>query len=146
MDLVFTWSISFSYKRKSTPRVRSASFGDGYEQRVPDGINNNPAMWDVVVQGPPQCLDAPEKFLDDRAGSDAFYWVSPRGQLLRVVCRSYERDDSTAANGTITGTFEQVFDGSLTADSVGLMFDNLPLGTPSTGRTGRMFDEVLIGA
>jgi phage-related protein len=114
MDYVFTWPISFDYEDDENPRVYRAAFGEGYEQNTPAGINNNPGSWNVLVQGTPDYLDAPDKFLGDRGASQAFYWTTPRGQLIRVLCRSWKRRDMTVAYGQISATFEQTFDGSPT--------------------------------
>src|ERR1700761_9317680 len=36
----FTWKSNYKFDNTSTPRVKQIQFGDGYSQRVPDGINN----------------------------------------------------------------------------------------------------------
>jgi phage-related protein len=112
MDYVFTWPVSFDYEDDENPRVYRAAFGEGYEQNTPAGINSNPASWNVTIQGPPSYLDKPQRFLRMQGASSPFFWITPRGDLLRVLCRSWKRRDSTAANGQITATFDQVFDGA----------------------------------
>lgn len=37
----FKWKVKPDMKKEFEPRVKSVKFGDGYEQRRPDGINNN---------------------------------------------------------------------------------------------------------
>ena len=37
----FFWSPSYNVSVSHAPSVKSISFGDGYEQRIKDGINNN---------------------------------------------------------------------------------------------------------
>lgn len=37
----FKWKVKPDMKKEFEPRVKSVKFSDGYEQRRPDGINNN---------------------------------------------------------------------------------------------------------
>ena len=38
----------FGASRKSQPNVRKVQFGDGYEQRLTYGLNQNPRVWDLT--------------------------------------------------------------------------------------------------
>lgn len=96
-----------------TPRVRTVKFGDGYEQRVASGINNQPQVWkisfskrgDTDVQG---VYD----FLVARAGVEAFEWT-PRGEASprKFVCRKWSRkfDHYDVVQG-LSFTLEEVFE------------------------------------
>ena len=37
----FFWSPSYNISTSHSPRIKAIQFGDGYEQRLKDGINNN---------------------------------------------------------------------------------------------------------
>ena len=39
---------NLSNRKSHTPRLLTAQFGDGYEQRMPDGINHNPIRWSLT--------------------------------------------------------------------------------------------------
>lgn len=49
LDL-FTYIPSWSTPLTTTPRILTAQFGDGYAQRVPDGLNTQPATYAVRFQ------------------------------------------------------------------------------------------------
>lgn len=70
-------------------RVQSVSFGDGYEQRRPGGINTVRRVWSLQWSN----LDLWQKdalidFLIDRKGVNAFLWQVPgSGDEYQVVCK-----------------------------------------------------------
>lgn len=75
------------------PKVRAAKFGDGYEQRVPEGINNNLQKWSMAfTKRSGTDVDAVYDFLEARGGWESFDWT-PRGEATarRFVCRKWNR-------------------------------------------------------
>jgi phage-related protein len=54
----FSYTPDFGATKKSQPAVRTAKFGDGYEQRVQFGINQNPKILGSCV-GQPQPIQLP---------------------------------------------------------------------------------------
>lgn len=62
-------------KADSKPRVLVASYGDGYEQRVANGINNVAESWNLTWKNR-TTADANKitKFLEDQGGVTAFDW------------------------------------------------------------------------
>ena len=50
----FTWQPDWKMKRKKKPNVNVIKFGDGYEQRQQNGINNNLRTYDVTFTGAEQ--------------------------------------------------------------------------------------------
>ncbi len=95
-----------------TFRVLRAQFGDGYEQRSPDGLNSVRRSWTVTwsVIGAEE-KDALMSFLTQMGGVQSFFWTMPDTlEMVRVTC-----DDPTAtydsfSNHTVTGTFREVFE------------------------------------
>lgn len=104
----FTWKPSTAPKTVDT-KIRSSAFGDGYEQRVPDGINSISKKWSLSFVGPIAYIDAIDAFLEARGGHESFDWTDPRGNVVRVVCQSWSSDPSlglTAAS--LTAVFRKV--------------------------------------
>lgn len=105
----FTYTPSFGAARKRAPRALVARFGDGYEQRVGDGINVDLHMWDVAFQNRSGTdADAIETFFALKAGVTAFTWTPAGGSEITVVCREWHRSFAETNKNTITATFEQV--------------------------------------
>ena len=59
-------------------RVRSVQYGEGYQQRSPDGLNARAITWQLVFTGLQKADgDELEAFFDARAGWDAILWTPP---------------------------------------------------------------------
>lgn len=107
----FTWVASYDPQQETTPRVRRAQFGDGYEQRVADGINSVPAVWDLEFNLRDTTeADAIAAFLLARGGIEAFDWTPPFGASGKYVCRSWRRRQAPGNWHYLTARFEQVFE------------------------------------
>lgn len=91
------------------PRVRTAAFGDGYEQRVADGINAAPKSWSLTFVRPTTEADAILAFLAARNGSEAFDWTDPDAAAGKYVCRDWSSSLIGPFAKSINATFEQVF-------------------------------------
>jgi hypothetical protein len=55
--------------KSSAPTVRSTKFGDGYEQRVRFGLNQDPKEWTLEWNVTETVADEIETFLEARAGA-----------------------------------------------------------------------------
>jgi phage-related protein len=102
----------FGAQKQSQPIVNSVKFGDGYEQRVTIGINQNPKKWDLTWSAKSNSdAAAIEAFFDARGGVENFTWT-PLGSATayKWICRSWSRQLEYADINTITATFEQVFE------------------------------------
>ena len=91
------------------PRVRAAAFGDGYEQRVGDGINNAPRIWALTFTRPTVEADEILAFFEARNGVEAFDWAPPYGAAGRFVVREWKSRMISDVAKSISATFEQVF-------------------------------------
>lgn len=89
----FTWTPDFGAKAVYKPRVRVASFGDGYEQRQADGINARNDTWDLQFDNRDDSETAAIlTFLAARAGVEAFDWTPPTEVTsIRVKCAEWSR-------------------------------------------------------
>ena len=107
----FTWVPDNGSPTTFKPRILSGRFGDGYEQRVKDGINNNPAEKKLTFSA--QTLserNAIMDFLSARGGVEAFNFTDYSGVTGVYVCKEWEESPTSAAAYHITATFEQVFE------------------------------------
>lgn len=92
-----------------TPKVRTAVFGDGYQQRVGDGINTLPRKWSLTFTRRTADIDAIEEFLTDAGGIESFSWTPPSGLPGLWICKSWVRNLPHTAAQSISATFEEVF-------------------------------------
>ena len=106
-DETFTWAVRTGDSGQIDFKVRAASFGDGYQQLVGDGINSKRAKWPVTVIGTLMEVQPVIDFLDRHGGAKAFLWTSPIGVQGRYVCASYVPKRGAGSIVTLTATFEQ---------------------------------------
>ena len=106
----FIWLPSADPQASIKFAVRTASFGDGYEQTVKSGLNSKKSEWPLSfwVRG----AEAVEiiGFLDRHAGAKSFYWqppLAPAPLLFKVD--EYNHSPGQGDNHTITATFKQSF-------------------------------------
>lgn len=94
------------------PKVLRVSFGDGYEQRIPDGLNNIKRSWSLTYQKKTSDIDTIEAFLKVTKGAAAFTWTPPRGDVGNwiVSAEGWTRDVANYGYEKITVTFEEVFE------------------------------------
>lgn len=106
---MFVWKPARRPFRTRKPRVKSIRFGDGYEQRFPDGLNTMLASWELAFRCRSRSVaDAIDDFLYAQAGADAFDWTDPLGNAGKYICREWRRDEIGRGLAVITATFEQV--------------------------------------
>lgn len=107
----FSYTPDFGLNISKSPRVKIAKFGDGYEQRVADGINTNAATYSLAFNARSDSEAAGIiAFLDARAGVEAFDWTTPDGVTGKFVCSDYNRTMSRYNINNVTATFRQVFE------------------------------------
>ena len=105
--------------RTITPKTFTANFGDGYEQRVADGINSIKETYALSFATRPKAeIDDIVAFLDTKAGVTAFTLVLPDTnnttrsgeEDVKVVCRShnvvYNYDNFYTLNVQLEKVFE----------------------------------------
>jgi phage-related protein len=108
----FTWTPDFRAQKQSKPTVTPIKFGDGYEQRVSNGINTNSGTFSLQFSNREVAeIDAIEAFLDARAAVESFDYTPPRSATaIKVVCREWSRVTESATMDSLSAKFEQVFD------------------------------------
>ena len=104
----FHWRPQNSSTTSVSPKVRVIKFGDGYEQRIQDGINNDLRSYNVTFVGLFDDITLIDEFLTRQGGVHSFKWCEPNThKTIKVVCRSWSSTSNGAAK-TITATFEEV--------------------------------------
>ena len=109
---IFTYIPSTSFSADSTPKVLTAKFGDGYSQRVADGINTIKKEWNLSFSN--RSLEdalAIEAFFVARKGVEAFTWT-PVGEAtaVSVIASSWKEVYTSPITRTITAKFEIVYE------------------------------------
>ena len=103
---------TYSATKKSQPKIRTAQFGDGYQQRVTFGLNQNPKEWSLSFNVSDADADIIETFLDARADDAASFEWSPPGDAntYKWTCPSWTRELFEFERSKIDLTFIQVFE------------------------------------
>lgn len=106
----FNIAPDFASDMTERPRVLESRFGDGYTQRTGDGINIRPQTWALKFSSRTRAeRDTILAFLRNENGITSFDWTPPGGSAGKYVCREWRYSPNSAADNTITATFEQVF-------------------------------------
>jgi len=102
---------TYGAQKNSAPNVRVARFGDGYEQRVAFGLQQNPKVWNLTWNVSETDSDTIEAFLDARGAVEAFEWT-PLGESTEYkwVCEQWTKSIPYNNRATINATFRQVFE------------------------------------
>jgi len=103
---------TYSATKTSQPKIRTTQFGDGYQQRVTFGLNQNAKEWRLTFNVTEDDADIIEAFLDDRAADGAsFDWTPPDGNTsYKWTCFSWTRELFDFERSKIDVTFMQVFE------------------------------------
>ncbi|RYD28929.1 MAG: phage tail protein [Lysobacteraceae bacterium] len=110
--MIFTWTPEFGANRTVQPNVNVVKFGDGYENRIPIGVNFKGFTWNLQFEN----RDAAEatailQFLDLAGGVDAFDWTPPGlTKSYRFVCRQWSHTIQRANLYSIQASFERVYE------------------------------------
>lgn len=94
-------------------RILEAKFGDGYEQRLADGINTRKQTVSLEFRVSDADADTIIAFLDARAGVESFDYTLPKeGSARTWVCKRWSGPVALSASGAgsmVTAEFEEVF-------------------------------------
>lgn len=95
--------------RTTQRRVLSAKFGDGYEQRVLDGINNIEETYDVSFKNRSKAeINTIADFLDDQQPSS--FTLNIGEDTVKVVCNSYSISYTNDAVYSLSSQFRRVYE------------------------------------
>tara|TARA_B100000073_G_C23696481_1_gene558571 strand:+ start:362 stop:703 length:342 start_codon:yes stop_codon:yes gene_type:complete len=99
-------------QKSSAPSVRTVRFGDGYEQRLTFGLNQNPKVFNFTFNVSEADSDIIEAFLDARAADNVAFNFTPPGEASssKFVCEEWNKTIEFIDRATIQATFRQVFE------------------------------------
>jgi phage-related protein len=108
---VFTHVPDKGLGQEETPRVREAPFGDGYSQRVGDGINSVDEVFNLnfTVRTKAE-ITAIASFLRGEAGVTSFQWTPPDGVQRRFICKKWMPSYNHDGDCSLSATFIRVFE------------------------------------
>jgi len=103
---------AYGIQKSSAPSVRTVRFGDGYEQRLSFGLNQNPKVYSLTFNVSETDSDTIETFLDARAAdNEAFDFTPPgEGSSSKFVCETWSKTIPYLNRATIQATFREVFE------------------------------------
>ena len=103
---------TYGAQKTSQPKVRRVQFGDGDEQRLTFGLNQNPKSWSLTWEVSESNADTIETFLDARAADSAsFTWTPPdESTAYQWICYDWSKSIPYLNRATIQATFTQVFE------------------------------------
>jgi len=106
-----TFSVEPTYgaQVKKAPKVRLSVFGDGYQQRVGDGINRTARVWTLNFVGDKSAIDAIDLFLATEDGITSFTWTPPTGAVGKWLCSEWNNAIIEYNHWTLNATFSEVF-------------------------------------
>jgi phage-related protein len=133
MALGFTTSASFGSRailpdkgigRHSTPRVLVAKFGDGYEQRLVDGINSVDEVFSVTFNNRTAAeIDDITGYFASLKGATSFTYTIPDStqtsnvapdtageRRLKVVCQIYSQSYHHDGFYSVSATLKRVYE------------------------------------
>jgi phage-related protein len=103
--------------RQTKPKRYVANFGDGYEQRIAQGINPLDQTYSVTFNTRPKAeIDDIVAFFDSKKGVTNFAFTIPdtngsgNETTIKVICEdysiSYDYDDYYSCNATLKRVYE----------------------------------------
>lgn len=107
----FIWEPSYPSQSNISPRVKTIKFGDGYEQRVRDGVNTILLDIDFSFNGRTiQEATAILHFLYEKESVKSFLFTppAPHNKVKRFVCRSWNHEINFYNNHTVSAKFEEI--------------------------------------
>ena len=102
--------------RTSAPRVKLASFGDGYEQRLRDGINSLSESYSLSFETrKKEEIDDIVAFFDTKRGVVSFNFTIPDSnaggeKTILVVCDNYSQTYDYDEYYSCTANFRRVYE------------------------------------
>lgn len=114
------WCPALPLQRERERRLLTAQFGDGYQQRVLDGINAMNTVWALTFEMKPAAvIEAMDEYLQEQNGHSFPFQDPANGQIYNVFCDSWSIDWNritfdingarSALNGTLTAQFRRAY-------------------------------------
>lgn len=102
------------FSRASTPKIHVASFGDGYEQRIADGINNLAQSMSLSFTTRPKAeIDDLVAFFESLGGVSKFRLTiddTNGAETIKVVCKQWNQTWAYDNFYSLTASVERVYE------------------------------------
>jgi len=103
--------------RDSKPVTHNMQFGDGYEQRLANGINNLSESWSITMNNRTNDdIDDIIDFFESKGGVTNFSFVLPNSnegsseETVKVVCTDWDKKYDYGDFYSVTATFRRVYE------------------------------------
>lgn len=103
--------------QSNAPKVFLSTFGDGYEHRIADGINNTPQQWAVSFSTRPKAeIDDIVEFFETKGAVTAFNYVlsdtnsGSNEKTVSVICAAWNQVWAYDNFYTLNATFRRVYE------------------------------------
>jgi len=106
----FFWSPSYGASVTQQPRIQEIQFGDGYKQRIADGVHNNLLELNLGFNNKSQKeATAIVHFLSSKEGHQPFYFkaIAPYSVIKKFVCTNWSTVMEYEDNHNVALTFEE---------------------------------------
>ena len=99
------------FTRQTSARTRVTTFGNGYEQRITEGINplQNIFTANFSLRTSAE-MNTIKSFLETNKGVTSFTFTTPEGETPKVVCENYTITYAYDGFYTLSATFREVFE------------------------------------
>jgi phage-related protein len=107
----FFWIPSYAPTISTEPTVKSVRFGDGYEQRTPEGLSTRLLKVALTFDKRSEKeTTAISHFLHERGGAEAFAYLppSPYSSMKKFICRKWDVTMNFENNYSIKVDLEEV--------------------------------------
>jgi len=104
---------TYGVQKSSAPVTRKVQYGDGYEQFLTFGLNQQTKSFSLTLEVSETDSDTIETFLDARAANnmESFNFTPPgEGSSSKFVCEQWTKSIPYLNRATIQATFRQVFE------------------------------------
>ena len=106
-----------SFSKKVKPTILKVQFGDGYEQRVAEGLNPLKETFAISFDNRPKAeIDDIVAFFDNKQGTTAFNYTIPdtnsggSEKTIKVVCEDYSQKYTYDNFYSCSATFRRVYE------------------------------------
>jgi phage-related protein len=109
--MIFTFTPTQGTQATYKPKMHVAQFGNGYAQRTPAGINNNPKAWDLSFDNlDDHVKEQIRSFLSTVSSTgQTFTWTDLDFETLLYICVEFTIGYTEDDDSSIKCKFEQVF-------------------------------------
>ena len=102
------------FTRQNTPRIHAVSFGDGYEQRIANGINTLDQTMNVSFSTRPKAeIDDLVAFFESLGGVSKFEMIiddTNGDETIKVTCKSWSQTWAFDNFYSLSATFQRCYE------------------------------------